>query len=202
MVALGRVLAAGLIPDGDAVDIVQYALDAISEMGRLHVSLLDLLVRYEPGRDSRGYRAVPHRVPSYLPMSLAPAPGARTYWSIGRREWEADLIPIVRPELDPVLSGLAGSLIRHGLAQQSDRTREAMEQLGKDFHGRMIRQASAARRGLQPTPIGQRAPAISRVERSWLPTELGEIVLGYYLEAGADAGSTTDGVAPWAGNGS
>ncbi len=31
VVALGRVLASGLIADGDAVDLAKYALDAMSE---------------------------------------------------------------------------------------------------------------------------------------------------------------------------
>jgi len=188
VLALGRVLASGLIADGDAVDVAQYALDAMSEMGRLHVSLLDLLVRCEPDRDAQGYRAVPHRVPSYHPRSIAPAPGAETYWSVGRRTWKSELIPIVRPELAPVLTGLAGTLIRHGLAEQTDRTREAMEQLGKEFQDQINRQTVAASRGQRPAPIGQRPPTVRRIERSWSPTELGEKVLGYYLEAGSDAG--------------
>lgn len=179
VVALGRLLADGLIAEGDAVDVVQYALDAMSEMGRLHVSLLDLLVRYEPDQVAgRETRAVPHRVPSYVPLTFAPPPDAETFWSVGRRTWKAVQIPIVRPELGPVLTGLAGSLIRHGLAEQTDRTREAMEQLGKDFQSRIDQLGSEIR---------LRAPKVERIERSWAPTELGEKVLEYYLQAGAEA---------------
>lgn len=63
------------------------------------------------------------------------------------------------PELAPVLPGLAGILVRHGLAEQTDRTRETLEQ----------------------------RPSVGRIERIWSPTELGEQVLGYYLDAGAEA---------------
>lgn len=44
VVALGKVLAAGLIADGDKVDVQRFALDAMTNLGRLHVSLLELLV--------------------------------------------------------------------------------------------------------------------------------------------------------------
>jgi hypothetical protein len=59
--ALGRVLAAGLIADGDAVDVPEFALNAMVELDRLHVSLLDLLVRYRPERRIQDeYIAVPN----------------------------------------------------------------------------------------------------------------------------------------------
>jgi hypothetical protein len=184
VVALGRVLAKGLIADDDAVDVAQYALDAMSEMGRLHVSLLDLLVRHEPEWDGSSFRAVPHRAASHIPRFSSP--GSEIVWTVGRRTWKADLIAVVRPELTTVLTGLAGTLIRHGLAQQADRTREAMEQFGKDFQERINRQVAGVTRGggIAP-PHSMQPPSISRIERTWTPTELGEQVLGFYLEAGA-----------------
>jgi hypothetical protein len=42
------VLAAGVIASDDAVDVPQFALNVMEDLGRLHVSLLDLLVWYEP----------------------------------------------------------------------------------------------------------------------------------------------------------
>jgi len=186
VVALGRVLADGLIADGDAVDVAQYALDAMSEMGRLHVRLLDLLVRYQPDWDGRGFRAVLHRAPSYVPRTLAAPPDAKLIWSVGQRVWKAEMIPVVRPELAEVLAGLAGTLIRHGLAEQTDRTREAMEQLGREFQVQLNEARRAGGVGLgSPNP-----PSIRRIERTWSPTELGEKVLGYYLEAGASNQAT------------
>ena len=43
--ALGKALADGLMAEGDAIDLPQFALDAMTELGLLHVSLLELLVR-------------------------------------------------------------------------------------------------------------------------------------------------------------
>ena len=90
-------------------------------------------------------------------------------WMAGRRSWTARATIQHRPQLRPVLSSVVGTLVRHGLAEQTDRTPEAMQQLVTDL-------------GMQVTP-GAR-----RIERSWTPTELGERVLGYYLEAGANSG--------------
>src|SRR5260221_13706525 len=100
------------------------------------------------------------------------------------------LVPVVRPELGEVLTGLIGTLIRHGLAEQTDKTREAMEQLGKEFQDQINRQTAAASRGQRPGPIGQRPPTVRRIERSWSPTELGEQVLDFYIDAGAEADIT------------
>src|SRR5258708_24181692 len=182
VVAVGRVLAAGLIADGYAVDVAKYALDAMSEMGRLHISLLDLLVRYEPDWDARGYRAVPHSIPSYVSTTLAPSPDSEMVWSVGRRIWAAELVPVARPELGQVLTGLIGTLIRHGLAEQTDKTREAIEQISKEFQDQINRQTAAASRGQRPGPLGQRPPAIRKLERCWSPTELRQQVHRHYLE--------------------
>jgi hypothetical protein len=170
--ALGKVLAEGLIAEGDAVDLPQFALEAMADLGRLHVSLLDLLVRYEPGVASDGTSPRPYQ----------PTGGD---WMAGRRSWAERWILEYRPHLQPVLTSVVGSLVRHGLAHQTDRTPEAMEQLGKDFQGQINRQASLAKRTNKPKPPTLRPPVIRRIERSWSPTELGERVLGYYIEAGA-----------------
>lgn len=43
------------------------------------------------------------------------------------------------------------------------------------------------------TDLGmQVTPGARRIERSWTPTELGERVLGYYLEAGADSAAADE----------
>jgi hypothetical protein len=56
---LGKVLADGLMAEGDAIDLPQFARDAMTELGRLHVSLLELLVRYQqashPMEPARAY---------------------------------------------------------------------------------------------------------------------------------------------------
>ena len=55
--ALGKVLAAGLIAEDDAVDIPQFALRAMAELDRLHIVLLELLVRNDPEADREWGRA-------------------------------------------------------------------------------------------------------------------------------------------------
>lgn len=72
--ALGRVLAEGLIGERDAVDLPQFALGAMTDLDRLHVSLLELLVRYEPGVAPDGTRPRPYE----------PTGGG---WTAGRRSW-------------------------------------------------------------------------------------------------------------------
>jgi len=104
--ALGRVLAAGLIADGDAVDVPQFALNAMVELDRLHVSLLDLLVRYEPSEvDQHDYVAVPRS-------------SDFDEWEPRGRKWQPVEVVSVRPELSPVFWSLAATLVRHALAEQ------------------------------------------------------------------------------------
>ena len=171
--ALGKVLAAGLISADDAVNVPQFALNAMVELERLHVTLLELLVRYEPAWTADGYTARPHREMPEL-----------REWIAEKRIWLAPAIVAVRPQLQPVLTGVAGTLVRHGLAEQTDRTPEALERLGRQSY----RQAAAAEsRRPRETPPALWAPRERRVERSWSPTELGEQVLGFYEEAGTEA---------------
>ena len=178
--ALGKVLAAGLIAEDDAVDVPQFALRAMSELDRLHIVLLELLVRNDPeGTVNGNVQAVAHTVPSYQPLYLGDNHGGNLAWTAGRRSWTARHICAARPQLAPVLAGVAGTLVRHGLAEQSDRRLEAMEKLTQ----KMLAAADSA----TPSPR-MAAPRIAHnMERSWSPTELGEQVLGYYLEAGIEA---------------
>jgi hypothetical protein len=180
VVALGRLLADGLIADSDDVDIAQFALNAMTDLSRLDVVLLELLVRHQPSRDKDG---------SWLAGELQPAAmyqfAEPVDWMIGGRKWREELIAAVRPELRQVLLTISGTLTRHGLAIQVDRTREALEQVTKELERQINRQAGEARRARRvsmPTlhmPLGQ----IQRTERMWAPTQLGEHVLDYYLEA-------------------
>jgi hypothetical protein len=108
--ALGKVLAAGLIADDDAVDLPMFALNAMVELDRLHVSLLDLLVRYGPREAANGgYLAHPRQY-WQGPVTMARA---------RERSWSYNQIISVRPQLRLVLGGVAGCLVRHGLANQS-----------------------------------------------------------------------------------
>jgi hypothetical protein len=133
--ALGRALAAGLIASDEAeVDAQQQALVAMADLERLHIVLLELLVRYEADWTYEGIRAVPHRVPSYHPRYLGPEGlDNPPFWTIGRRKWTASAICAARAQLRPVLTTLFGTLERHGLAAQNDTAPEVLKQLSEDL---------------------------------------------------------------------
>lgn len=99
VVALGRMLAAGLIAeDAAAVDVQQLAMTAMADVKRPHVVLLDLLVRYEPDAEMGvGWKGVPRRVPSY--QSRYVGGDGQLFWTQGRRVWTAHQICDVRHQL-------------------------------------------------------------------------------------------------------
>src|SRR5439155_849252 len=154
------------------VNVPQFALDAMADLGRLHVSLLELLVRYEPTWTGDGYEARPHRNMPEL-----------REWVADKRIWLAPVITAIRPQLQPVFTSVAGTLVRHGLAEQTDRTPEALERLGRQSY---LQAAATESRRPRATPPALWSPRERRVERSWSPTELGEQVLGFYYEAAAE----------------
>jgi hypothetical protein len=192
--ALGRVLAAGLIASDEAeVNIEQQALAAMTDLERLHVVLLDLLARYEPDWEPGRIVATPHRVPSYVSVHVGG--GGPKVWSPGRRIWTSPQICAVRPQLRPVLTTLLGTLQRHGLAAQNDTAPEVLKQLSDDLTQQVNRQAGQMQSGRMMKPITLQKPRVRDVEPNWSPTELGEQVLGFYLEAGVEA-EITDPAAP------
>jgi hypothetical protein len=79
-------------------------------------------------------------------------------WSIGRRKWTAKQIVAIVPDLGQVLPSLLGKLREGGLVQENDTAPDAFKQLS----------------------------AIPGGEPSWSPTQLGEKILGFYAEAGAE----------------
>jgi hypothetical protein len=96
--ALGRVLAAGLIAEDEAeIDLQHLALAAMADLERPHISLLELLVRWQPPSTDAECPYVARR------------PGEHRYWD------EADVVA-VRRELGPALGVILGTLTRHGLA--------------------------------------------------------------------------------------
>jgi hypothetical protein len=172
--ALGRVLAAGLIASDEAeVDIQQQALVAMADLERLHVILLELLVKYEPDWTHEGIAATLHRVPSYQNLYLGgDRPDNPKMWSIGGRKWTARQICAARPQLRPVLTTLLGTLQRHGLAAENDSAPGVLKQL-----------------------ITLQETTVRNVEPSWSPTELGEKILDYYRLAGEE--EITNAPGPW-----
>jgi hypothetical protein len=172
VVALGRLLADGLIADGDAVLLPQYAMNAMVDLDRLDVILLDLLVRHQVGVDVYNmYVAVPANPPADYEWPQR--------WHPGLRIWSEHAITDARPELSQVLPRVAGTLTRHGLASQVDQTHETVE----DLNMQQKWQGADARRGERLFKPVLNSNMITAVVRTWSPTELGEHVLGYYLEA-------------------
>jgi hypothetical protein len=167
-------------------------------MERPHVVLLDLLVRFEPDAVMGvGWKAVPHRVPSYQSRFIAG--GGPLLWTPGRRDWTAPQICGVRPQLRPVLTSLLGTLERHGLASLVDSGPAMAKQLAEDLAKQVNQQAGQMQRsGGRVRPITLRPPLVLRpTEPSWSPTELGEQVLAFYDAAAVDSrslrGSSTTG---------
>ena len=121
IIALGKVLAAGLIADdGVEIDIAQFALAAMANMERPHVVLLDLLVNQiivSIEQDlQRGYRkyAVKWRpVAEIDPTDLA------ADW--GYPEWTEEEILFARPQLRPAMATVMSYVRLHGLVSQGER---------------------------------------------------------------------------------
>lgn len=187
VVALGRVLAAGLIAEDDAdIDLQQSAMAAMTELERPHITLLDLLVRYEPKAEwGVGWKTVLHRIPSYQSRYLAG--GGELFWSVGRRSWTLGQIEGTRPQLTPALTGLLATLRSHGLAQQLDSAPETAKRLADKLAEQINRQAGQNQRAKTSKPPTLRAPKVRDVQERWAPTERGEQVLSYY-ELAADQG--------------
>jgi hypothetical protein len=140
---------------------------------RPHVELLDLLANRTPwqtGPDS--WDAKP---------DVEPRPGLP-----GLPRWTGPQIASARPALEPALSGLLGTLQRHGLAAQNDNLAEAIERYSKATVDDIKRRTAPGRGGQHAAPalprelskldvFGQVVP-----KQTWSATPLGERVLEYY----------------------
>ena len=184
--ALGRVLAGGLLAtDADRVNVQDQALVAMADLERLHLILLELLVKYEPKYLVEGAAAEPHLLPSYQDSFLGGAgPDNPKVWAIGRRKWTACQIVAARPQLRPTT--LLGTLQRHGLATENDSAPEVLEELSKDLVKQVNQQAGQMQRSQQAKPVILRETRVRSVQPSWSPTELGETILSYYRLAGEE----------------
>jgi len=151
-----------------------------------NVTLLDLLVRYEPDAVmGTGWKAVLHLISSYQSRYLAG--GGELFWSVGRRSWTLDQIEDTRPRLTPALTGLLATLRSHGLAQEQDSAPETAKQLAEDLAKQINRQAGQNQRRKTSQPPTLQVPTFRNVQERWAPTERGEQVLGYY-ELAAEQG--------------
>jgi hypothetical protein len=197
VIAIGRVLASGLSADGDDIELAQYAVAAMSEMERIHVELLELLVKYQsrvtdtnPASGGLRFEAEPCTVE---PQVLNAFAGATPDWIVGPREWPEAQIGLVRPKLKPVLAGITGTLESFGLASRTDRIPQAIEQLAKDRDEMRAQMTSNPRPGMRPPRLSPARPVTARYGRIWTPTELGEQILGYYIEAAEQADASQEG---------
>jgi hypothetical protein len=189
VVAIGRVLAAGLIATDDTmIDVEQMALGAMADMDAMHVSALELLVCWMPpshtgSREKRKYEGPPAH-PAEVPPNLDP----------GARMWNTGQICTVRPQLCPVLTSLLGTLERHGLVVENDNTIKALEIFLPEGSSKEVAEPTFPSEGDQPRPPAK-SLGFSRFDLmrifgvpTWSPTELGERVLGYYRLAATEQG--------------
>lgn len=187
--AIGRAYAAGLLAqDKPVLDIRLRVLGIMQDLDEMHVRLLDLLVRYEPDAKQQKLVAVPHRIPSYVNRYLGgDRPDNPKDWSVGRRKWTARRIIAVVPDLGQVLPSLLGDWRESGLIQENDTAPDTAKRLADDLTKQVNRQAGQMDNGRRMRPITLQQPAaMIAAEPSWSPTELGEKILAFYAEAGAD----------------
>jgi hypothetical protein len=191
--ALGRALAEGLLADEDQVDIQTQALGVMADLERLHVILLELLVKYEPDFSRSGVAATPHRFPSYENrFGGGDRPDNPKIWSIGRREWSVPQICAVLPQLRPIVTTLLGTLQRHGLAAEIDSSPAAIKQFSEDLVKQVSQRARQVQRGGQAKPLTLRPTTVTGAEPIWAPTEWGEKILDYYRLAGEEETAAPD----------
>ncbi len=67
------------------------------------------------------------------------------------------------------------------------------KRLGDDLVQMMNRQGERMQGGGRPMPVRLDQTTVQAVEPTWSPTELGEKILGFYAEAGADDGQDAGG---------
>lgn len=181
---LGRSLALGLLADDNAkIDTEQMIIAAITDIEGPQLALLEFLVCWEPGQ----YAGSP---PIDGPLDIPEYSYEWSYdgsWLVKNREWSNKQIAYARPNLAPLAPSLLGTLQRHGLVVQNDKTGEAIEKYAQAFEKKLGEQyAREGRAGaFRPSSIPRVAnPAKLAPEPTWSPTELGEQVFLRFLDAG------------------
>jgi hypothetical protein len=186
--AIGRAYAAGLLAkDKPVLDIRRRVLGIMEGLDELHVCLLDLLVKYEPEVRHDGLKAIPQRFPSYVNQNGGgDRPDNPKVWSVANRNWMTWHISAARPRLEPVLPSLLGELRERGLVRENDTTPNAIKRLSDDVAKQVNRHAGQKSDGRQAKPLTLQPFTFQDYEPRWSPTELGEKILGFYAEAGAE----------------
>jgi hypothetical protein len=183
---LGRSLASGLLAeDNTKIDVEQMIIAAITDIEGPQLAMLELLVARRPGRN----------VAEPLVSGPLDLPGeshsrnADGSWHVVWREWSREEITHARPNLAPLAPSLLGTLQRHGLVVQNDKTGEAIEKYAQAFERKLGEQyrregrAGAFRPSSVPSVLN---PAGLAPEPTWSPTELGEQVFLRFRDAGTD----------------
>lgn len=187
--AIGRAYAAGLLAkDKPTLDIRLRVLGIMQDLDEMHVRLLDLLVKSEPEQAyGVSCRAVPQSVPSYVSGHWGePRAGEPVFWSKGNRIWTTSQITDAMPHLQPVLASLLGELQQSGLIQENDTAPAMVKRLGDELVEKVNQQAERMEGGNFTPQVRIDQTTLQAVEAGWSPTELGEKILGFYAEAGAE----------------
>jgi hypothetical protein len=168
--ALGRALAEGVLAEDDAkLDQEQLIIRALDDMEAPHIAVLDLLVRFVPfGPEPRLY--------SEMDPTDSGAP---------KRRWRPFQLGAARPGLQEGIIGLLGTLQRHGLAREDQNIQQTLEAYTRSIQRQHEHpDPPGFRRGGQTLPgdFGAASP-------EWVATSLGERVLEYLTQQGAEAPS-------------
>jgi hypothetical protein len=183
---LGRSLAFGLLAEDNAkIDTEQMIIVAITDIESPQLAMLELLVAWRPGRNVAeplisGPLDLPDESHSW---------NADGSWHVVWREWPRELITQARPNLAPLAPSLLGTLQRHGLVVQNDKTGEAIEKYAKAFEGKLGEQYRREGRAgaFRPSSVPRVSnPAGLAPEPTWSPTELGEQVFLRFRDAGTE----------------
>ena len=182
---LGRSLASGLLADDHAkIDTEQMIIAAITDIEGPQLAMLELVVRWEPGRRAGG---PPIEGPLDVPAFFQSRPdGSR---QVHGRKWNTRQVAFARLNLAPIAPSLLGTLQRHGLVVQNDNTSEAIERYQGALEKAIGQQYARDGRAGAFRPSG--VPKVNRAgdlapEPTWSPTELGEQVFLRFRDAGTD----------------
>ena len=158
---------------------------AITDIEGPQLAMLELLVRWRPGRNvAEPLISGPLDIPEE--SHSRPLDGN---WDVAWREWPMQQITHARPNLAPIAPSLLGTLQRHGLVVQNDNSGEAIEKYARAFEDKLAEQyAREGRAGaFRPTSVPRvNNPARLVPEPTWSPTELGEQVFLRFRDAGTE----------------
>lgn len=130
MRTLGRSLASGLLAEDNAeIDTEQMIIAAITDIEGPQLAMLELLVAWRPGRNvTEPLISGPLDLPDE-----SHSQNADGSWNVLWRDWPCELIAHARPNLAPLTPSLLGTLQRHGLVVQNDKTGDAIEKYAQAF---------------------------------------------------------------------